>query len=389
MKNSKLIRILACALVALTVFSVCACKKGVDTEGLTKEGADGLLFAEPEFSRLYNYASTVVVDGDIGHIWYCSNYSSGANGDHIFYRKGVRADDGWYWGEKQLVLSPGEAGAWDSANVCDPSVIKGEFRYEGKTYPWLMAYLGCSTYGNYENAFGLAVAESPAGPWVKVTTTEVAPLYDFYTLYPNAGNNMQLWGTGQPSLVSADKQGKVLVFYTQHFDPDWGQMVERWDFSDLNRPVREFSNVLESNGLLQRDSEPDYITNADFMYDPYRNVLYTGTDVHPFGPDYPNNIPTVGRVAYVDLTADKDGVLGDTLRESVLWTDVGQLSEDVTGNKRHSNLSFCRDVYGWMTDPDAIDVVYASSNVKEEEDWALIYTWRLFRYSLNPNGFTA
>lgn len=361
------------------VFSSVSCSKPKGN----KESENGLLFDEAEFSRIYNYASTVVVEDNVSHIWYCSNRSSSSSGDHVFYRKGVKHKGDWYWGEKQLVLSPGVAGEWDSANVCDPSVIKGDFKYQGETYSWLMAYLGCRTYGNFENSFGFAVANSPEGPWKKVTTKALAPMYDFYSLYPGGGDNMQLWGTGQPSIVSADKSGKVLVFYTKHFDPEWGQMAERWDLSNLDNPVCEFSTRLEATGLVQRNStQEDYITNADFMYDPYRNVLYTGTDVHPFGPDYPNNIPTVGRVAYADLTNDIGEVIGDSIKDGLYWHEIEQLSEEATNNKRHSNLSFYRDAYGWMVNPNEIEVIYATSQTKDVEDWALIYTWRLYRYSL-------
>lgn len=383
MKNKKILGAIALSLsvfACTTSFFGCAKKPSGE-----KEAEKGRIFDEPELSRFYNYASSVMVDGDDVHIWYCSNPSSGASGDHIFYRKGTIYEGKRYWGEKTLVLSPGEAGEWDGANVCDPSVIKGEFRYKQTDYAYLMAYLGCKTYGNYENSFGFAVANKPEGPWIKVTTPEISPVYDFYSLYPGGGDNMQLWGTGQPSLVSSDKKGKVLVFYTKHFDPDWGEMAERWDLSDLDTPSREFSVKLEADGLTQRNSsQTDYITNADFAYDPDRNVLFTGTDVHPFGPDYPNNIPTVARVAYAHMTSEAAGVVGGSLKSGLYWNDIEQLSEDKTGNKRHSNLSFVRDPYGW-TSGNAIDVIYASSDVKEEEDWALIYTWRLYGYTVNLN----
>jgi hypothetical protein len=354
-------------------------------DGYLAEPAGGPIFGEADFVSIYNYCPTFLKDGADLHVWYCSNFASNANGDHIAYRKGIEKDGVRYWGEKQIVFSPGEQGTWDAANVCDPSVIRGEFGYKGTAYTWLMAYLGCSTYGNYENSVGFAVANAATGPWVRVP--EVSPLYDFYTLYPNAANDQNQWGTGQPTVLSVDKKGKVLLFYTQNFDPpEWGQMVERWDFSDMEHPARDFSLRLPGKGLAQRDGKQDYITNADFMYDEKTGKLYVGTDVHPFGPDYPNNIPVVGRVAVTDLWRG-DAVLGDTLNSGVTatWKDVFQLSEALTGNKRHSNLGFIRDPYGYMPDSGKIDVTYTASDTLPYEEWRLIYTWRIYAYGFLVN----
>lgn len=43
----------------------------------------------------------------------------------------------------------------------------GEFAYEGETYGYLMAFLGCARTDCQVNEVGLAVAKTPEGPWKK------------------------------------------------------------------------------------------------------------------------------------------------------------------------------------------------------------------------------
>ena len=396
MKKKSLTIVLA-AILALGGFSTiggCETPEKVP-EGYTVESADGRMF-EPAASRMYNYCSSVIVDEQLKNadMWYCSNYSNGADGDYIFYRTGKKINGVWCWSPSSVALSHGEAGAWDSSGVCDPSVIKGEFSYQGEDYPYLMAYLGGDMAGNFGCAFGFAVAKEKAGPWVKVETEDLCPVIDVYELYPNVGNHeaAHLWGTGQPCVMSVDKKGKILLFYTKHHPSGiWGQVVERWDMSDLDNPVQEYSYDIANTGLKRHAgyTQEDVITNADFMYDPVRQVMYVGTDVHPFGKlnnvdddPYPDNIPRTARVAFTDMSLETNE-LGDTfkaLQGQVVWTDLLQLDQATTGYGRNSNMSFFRNEYGWMPQHDKIEIGYTTSRTSAWEDYALIYSWRLHRY---------
>ena len=134
MKKKSLTIVLA-AILALGGFSTiggCETPEKVP-EGYTVESADGRMF-EPAASRMYNYCSAVLVDEQLKNadMWSCSNYSNGADGDYIFYRTGKKINGVWCWSPSSVALSHGEAGAWDSSGVCDPSGIKGEFSYQGE-----------------------------------------------------------------------------------------------------------------------------------------------------------------------------------------------------------------------------------------------------------------
>lgn len=392
--KGKILCILLAVIFSATCFTACKREEKIP-EGYTAEAADGRCF-EPAANRMYNYCSSVILNDDCNKadMWYCSNYSNGAEGDYIFYRTGLKANGVWYWSPSSVALSNGNSGSWDSAGVCDPSVIKGEFSYNNDTYSYLMAYLGGDAAGNFGCAFGFAVSKEKAGPWVKIETEDLCPVIDIYELYPNVTNHeaAHLWGTGQPSVMSVDKKGTVLLFYTKHHpDNHWGQVVERWDLSDLNNPVREFSYDIANTGLKRHagHTAEDVITNADFMYDPVRQVIYVGTDVHPFGAaagfdddNYPDNIPRTARVAIADLSLDTDR-LGDTFRElqgGVVWTDILQIDKNKSGYGRNSNMSFFRDEYGWMPQHDKIEIGYTTSSTGPWDDYALIYSWRIHRY---------
>ena len=374
-------KLLLAGVILTFMLSLFACKPTPKIpEGYVAEQDNGMMFDYPDFKKYYNYAPTLIVEGDKAYLWYCTNIISAVAGDHVAYREGVRIKNKWYWSEQEIVLYPGNPGEWDCKHICDPSVIKGEFNYNGEVYNYLMSYLGCMTDGNYENAFGFALSKQPQGPWVKVP--EISPLIDFYEDYGGTNGKMQ-WGTGQPSIVSVDKKGKVLVFYTKHTyqDNGWGTMVERWDFSDLNNAKRDFVKYVPATGLYQKDGKTiDSITVADFMYDQYRNCIYVGTDVHPFGNGYPDNITDVSRVARLNLSSS-EAVLGDTFQSSkIKWEDLYHISQLDTGRGKNTNLGFYRDPYGWLPEKNRIETcVSAAENHLVSDSWQFFFTLKLFR----------
>ena len=79
--------------------------------------------------------------------------------------------------------------------------------------------------------------------------------------------------------------------------------------------------------------------------------------------------------------------LGDTfkaLQGGVVWTDLLKIDKEKTGYGRNSNMSFFRNEYGWMAQPDKLEIGYTTSKTSPWDDYALIYSWRIhrFEYSL-------
>ena len=366
-----------------------------------KPEENGRMFDENPLEQWYNYCSSIFVEDDgYAYCYYCRNVSSGnPSADRIWMRKGAKnKDDVWYWSEPMMMLDIRDVG-WDKKGQCDPKVIKGEFHYNNAEYKYLMSYLGGAGDGdaNYGCTFGYAVSKSPEGPWIRVD--EISPRIPFSEIYINPTSSSQLWGIGQPSMISCDKKGKVLVFYTKHLGyqietgTDWTTIVERWDFSNLNNAKMEWSYMLRGYGLERRTGGEDTITNADFMYDPNRSILYLVTDVHPFGigyglegRDYPENIPLLGRLSYADLNFEGD-ILGDSIAKTngvLHWIDIKQLSPLDDGFERHSNQGFYTDPYGWMLYKNKIEWSYTVSRTTEynalSENW---FTLRIHRYELD------
>ena len=160
-------------------------------------------------TQIYNYAPTVFEEDGVRHIYYCSNKYEGNVTDYVAYRKGTLVKGKWVYSELSFVLEPTQD-TWDARHVCDPSVIKGDFNYDGDDYNYLMAYLGCVTSNNQENMVGLAVSKSPEGPWIK--TEKVNPIAKYER--DMSIDDIFQWGYGQPSLINSDKKSEVLLYYT-------------------------------------------------------------------------------------------------------------------------------------------------------------------------------
>jgi len=81
---------------------------------------------------LYNYCpSPVRVDETTMYVFYCANTIPGIVIDDIYARKGTLENGRWTFGDKFRVLEPDRLG-WDCIHVCDPDVIRGEFRYRAR-----------------------------------------------------------------------------------------------------------------------------------------------------------------------------------------------------------------------------------------------------------------
>ena len=352
-------------------------------DGYVPEKEDGMCFDEDEFSQLYNYAPCVFVDGNEAHVYYCTSMISGKGGadDRIGYRHGIKKNGKWYWGPKSLALDKGAEGEWDSMDVCDPDVIKGEFTYNGEQYNYLMTYLGCITPGNYENAYGFAVSKEPSGPWIRVNG--LCPLYDFYELnpdyvYPGHDDpNYSLWGWGQSSMISFDKKGKVLVFDTGRSTT--GQTCELWDFSNLNAPEMLWRNEVSNRGMKDLYGNKDTICNAQLVYDPTLKCFYMVSDAHPFDSSVvPENLPTETNISMInDFNSEE---IGDCFKNSkAVWAHLGSLNPDNTGFPKNSNACFERDPYGWMLqdNTDGIDILYSPIPYGVSNKW--IFSFRIHR----------
>lgn len=349
------------------------------------------LFGDPIEENFYNYAPTIILEGnDTLHIWYCSNLIGGNVTDYVAYRRGTLLGDGtWNFSEKEIVLAPTQ-GTWDERHICDPSVIRGEFTYHEETYTYLMAYLGCITNDSSRNEVGIAVSKEPNGPWIKID--EINPIANYYTSLEYT-NDQWTWGFGQPSLVSVNKKGQVLLFYTKGIIYGTFTYVEHWDLSNLNQPIKLNEAPVTNSGVVNASGIIDVINNADFAYDPFYNRLYVVKEDFP----YPNSggvnwLTAANTVLYLNLNTN-DTFVGESLFNgaNLRWQVIGSIGPNQTNFPRNHNMGIMSDEYGWLNHPFMIPIVYTMSHLRDDYpnwnlkgQWPALHTYRLHGYVMNP-----
>lgn len=228
----------------------------------------------------YRYCPSTLVEGGVRHVFYCKNTTANKIVDSIYH---ATVDAAGNLSGESAVLDPADSTgtAWDSYHVCDPSVIKGAFVYNGHTYTYLMAYLGVQGrvgdtesdgFRGINNKVGLAVSDSLDSGWVRMGTDAVVET-----------DMSGTWGVGQPSLVSLDKAGKVALFYAG----DYGTRMLALDFTDAAKTTASLTQKVGSEGSpVSKDGVSDLagtttkmtITNADFAYNPSTGRLYMIAD---------------------------------------------------------------------------------------------------------------
>lgn len=106
--------------------------------------------------------SDVIKVGDLYYVWYSKGKISPGYDATVWYATSM---DGHHWTEKGLALAKGQPGTWEGASVFTPNILVAEGRY------WLF-YTGTSKkYArpfNPDSKIGIAVADSPDGPWQRL-----------------------------------------------------------------------------------------------------------------------------------------------------------------------------------------------------------------------------
>lgn len=310
---------------------------------------------------IYNYCPSAFQAGDATrYIYYCTNEEPYDITDYIGFRKGTLKWGKYEWSEEKTVLAPTE-GSWDAHHTCDPSVIKGDFKYNGEKYEYLMAYLGCSSWDNQDNKIGLAVSSSPEEEFIKVGDV---PFID-YIHDEELGSEIFQWGVGQPSLVNTDKKSEIKLFYT--CGDKYGTRVEyvTFDGSDLSNIRIISSGKVTNNGLINLNGKPDYLNNADFAYDSKADTYYTASDCHPNPESTPNYISGAFRITSIKASELSTGE----------WSGLCEIGKKETHFARNHNVGILRDEYGHFLDNRKITVYYTISEENTDES---LWTYRIY-----------
>jgi len=109
--------------------------------------------------------SDVIKVDDLYYVWYSKGTISPGYDATVWY---ATSTDGNQWTEQGIALEKGPAGTWEGASVFTPNILVAEGRY------WLF-YTGTSREFkkkpfNPDSKIGIAVSDSPNGPWERLAT---------------------------------------------------------------------------------------------------------------------------------------------------------------------------------------------------------------------------
>lgn len=329
-------------------------------------------------ARTYNYASCLLQSaGGIRHIWYCANRTPGEVTDVLCHREGHRSGAGWVWGEEQVALTPAtQRTMWDSRHVCDPEVVAGRFRYGGRTWTYAMLYLGCDAERSTHNQVGVAFSNSLGGPWtrypeplIRYTSAPDSGVVDRHLTWPV----YRYWGVGQPSAISLDHRGRLLIFYSRG-EEVWGETMVEVDLSDMDRgPVIGKAIPAPTEGLLDDGGRPSPgMVNVSVALDERNDTLYAVGD-GPLRADsrLPGFISARVRLASIRWS--------ELRRGSGVWRELGTLDVRRTGWPRNHNAALLRDAWGRLPDRRRLTVALSVSMAYDvlPPDFGWLWTYRI------------
>ncbi|KJD37218.1 xylosidase [Tamlana sedimentorum] len=111
--------------------------------------------------------SDVIKVNDLYYVWYSKGPIKTGYDATVWY---ATSPDGYQWTEKGMALAKGKPGSWEAGSVFTPNIMVAEGKY------WLF-YTGTSKkYGkgfNPDSKIGLAVSNSPDGPWERLFTNPI------------------------------------------------------------------------------------------------------------------------------------------------------------------------------------------------------------------------
>ena len=305
----------------------------------------------------YSYCPSVMDNGDgTCHIWFCGNPTKYKFIDNVFH---FLAQDGVSYTAATSVLQP-TPGTWDSYHCCDPSVIKGEFKMNGKTYTYAMFYLGIDTPDCLGNEVGVAFSNDPgATTWDKYPSA----LVDF-----PGEEHSKFWGVGQPSAFSLDKKGKVLLTYTRGYSGGTSILSCEMDLSDMSQIKRGTTKTVPGAPGVA------CMRNADFAVDVENNKIVVVIEGGASA-----TYPTVISSSVSVHVADYDAFLAGTCK----WKSLGTIGSALSGFPRNHNAGIRRDAYGYISDYKDFSVYFTVSKAAPDVSSSNCAEWTYNIYTTN------
>lgn len=298
----------------------------------------------------YAYAPGVVEneDGTV-HVFFCGNPDATVFVDHIYH---VKLHPGGTQTQEKSILQPGKEGEWDDQHVCDPSVVAGDFFYNGTNYKYALFYLGSSKL-YYYNEIGVAFSNSLGGDeWVKYPEPIVQKSWNYEE--DQLIGDYKAWGVGQPSVLSLNNGGELLLTYT--VGDRNGTRIE-WSLLDMGE-VENFSlsipKPMIKKGLFDLDySRSDITKNSDFAIGNDGKTIVMVRPVLPNPSSYPAFLSKSSEIAKIDYSHFINGTGS--------WSQISRITPELTGYPRNHNPGLGRNQFGEIDGIDQLDFYYTTS----------------------------
>lgn len=336
---------------------------------------------KPEFifgfigENKYSYCPSVLEQEDGSVVMYfCGMERSGVMIDHIYH---INIDNAGSKSKEKSVLQPGATETWDNQHTCDPSIIEGEFNFDGTVYKYAMFYLGC-TVQYYYNEVGVAFSNDLNGnSWVKYPNQIVHKTWS--ATGDQAIGVGKSWGVGQPSAVSLDKKGKVLLTYTIG---DIGGTRIAWreiDMSNMSKmKIGEVQTMITTGLMTINNTGSDYTCNADFAINIEEDKIVMVRPVQPHPADYPTFLPAAQEVNYMNLS--------DFTASKGRWSTIYRITSADTNYPRNHNSAVLRDNYGhikdWLNPTIYFTISKAAPDVSSTSNGHAEWTYHIYKSSI-------
>jgi len=164
----KQLGVFACLPLLVAVVSVTTCGPA-HGHGLSQFRFSPAAGLGPEPGVMRRDPSDVIKVRDLYYVWYTKGRQAHGYDATIWY---ATSPDGQRWTERGEALARGPVGAWDEQSVFTPNILVAEGKY------WLFYTAVPKPFYNSgpnitKTAIGIAVADSPHGPWRKLPTNPV------------------------------------------------------------------------------------------------------------------------------------------------------------------------------------------------------------------------
>lgn len=313
--------------------------KGPSTVEVVKMTEPEFVFGFAGQSR-YSYCPSPLLQEDGStYIYFCGNPNNMVMVDNIYM---IRTFQDAARTKEKSVLQPGRPGSWDDHHVCDPSVIEGCFKWGDEEFKYAMFFLSNSR-NVYYNEIGVAFSNDlDADSWKKFPVQVVKKQWSGEG-DQSLGGTMKSWGVGQPSAVSLDKKGKVLLTYTSG-DVSGTRVVWReLDMSDVEHmKISEPVNMVDEGLKNLAEDGKDYTCNSEFAVNLDEDKIVMIRPVGPHSSTYPQHIENAVEIDWMNFS--------DFMNSRGEWKKIYRIGPEQTHFARNHNAALERNNFGHIKD---------------------------------------